>query len=348
MGKHIHHISEGLMDEVAEWNTVLLAIALDASEYISEWHMRSEKTEELASKKPKIFDLLQPGRSPATAPLQFLSSMLSGHPLFDIQCRLACTTTASELHQRRPDRMHKARRTYVLASTWTFIRHVHRYKQFKVLALGDPSLTKSGQLNVCEEAWDGHCRLCHLPGLGRVLYDNSIDARDMLKWRPTCFTLARLHSLSNNESEREHAENQKMFDFQANWDYYSARNLCRKDQRYIRDEKMLALKRRPEPQAAQPPAAHLPQRQAPLFNSIELWWNWYCKQRDKSIGISFNSGSREYWQRCAAEWESLSAGQRSNYTELWNQDTIEAKARKKAERSLQATPQHAYACDLCS
>ena len=146
--------------------------------------------------------------------------------------------------------------------------------------------------------------------------------------------------MGNAESELTHAGNKKDCNKQTRWECFCARAWCReqhntavqqayiaRDSRAIEDSVQPSGDQLDQPVvAAVAPAAAVP----PLFNSIEMWWHWYCCKIDRS---SQNPAHGNHWATCKASWAALSQEDQAAFVELWEADR---NAALSARRSRQA------------
>ena len=83
--------------------------------------------------------------------------------------------------------------------------------RLKILLVGDKTQPRRVILDLCISLKNHECRFCHLPGVGRVIHDNTATPTDVMNYAEECFHMARLHGMANVESERSHAKHKKLF-----------------------------------------------------------------------------------------------------------------------------------------
>ena len=350
VSKHLMTNEAGPAVSLAGWKTVLLAITLEGPETMSTWHFHAEQVGHLTADEPRLFDLLWPERSPATLVLQFLSTLLHDHPLVGVLCRLSGSASVHELFKVCEKKVHYMRTSWVYAHGWSYVRHVHRFRRFKVLIVADRRRSFHDRIQAAIEFKTQGCPRCHKRESFRKVHAAISEPDELFasEWQFRLFQFARLASLGNAECELTHSQNNRDTCKQTRWDQFCARAWCREQRNaatlHAQQQHVQSVEDQPQPPvAAQVAADDAP----PLFNSIAMWWHWYCCKLNKQLGDRADPASGNHWAACSDSWKELSQEEQAAYVEMWQADTRAARS-SRATRAAEAEARAADADDESS
>ena len=325
-GRHVKTVSNDLYVSSQRLPVLLLAFVMEGIELVTSWYFKAGTDGHLADGDvPPLFDLLWLEKSPATVTMVFFSTCLTGrHRVVKCLANVARHKTLIDLQQCAPSEAHRIRTVLVSGSFWVWVRHVHRIFQwpYPLCITADKRRSLEDRKQVCLD-FGGSCQWCFDAWHGRKVHAEIKDPEELLEepWQQTHSELARTSSLTNHESELEHARTGKTCTSQTAFAFASARACCRQASGAMAWASHVS-------DAPQIPGSDAPVSEdylPPLCKTLELWWHSRCLQRDK---VKISKETRAAYKN---EWSDLPPLQQDQLRAQYEAESQAAMSARKAK-----------------